>query len=416
MRVRRASRPRFATHLLAVLLAVAGVTVLGTVSTATAVPRAASAPSSPASTRRQRLHAVPDAPQLSLPTTAQASWLAAAWVGYLRAVDGVVPSVPVDTTGFAFVMLGDVNRNGTAVGYGARSAYKSASRELVLLRDGATQVMGRTGAPEPLGDRSAYGNALNDHDVVTGVAPCQCRRPPDGVPASVAFRWSAADGFSFAPMPPGVVASTGVAINNDGVILVNSWASPSPSDDGAWLWNPADGSLVKLGDLGDGAATGTALNDDGTVVGYAPLGGENHAVLWRRGHRHRVVDLAPGTGASMALDINRDGTVVGWRGTHAAAWWQNGKRSRDLGEGQALAIDDHDRVVGNQVIVHLVPADGGATVDVTVAAVYDLWEPTRRSILDGAYLSAWLPVRLSDGFVASQQSLFGPVHLPPPAS
>lgn len=352
----------------------------------------------------------PDAPTIMVPDGAMTSALADGLVGWARfAAGGVVPQIPVDQTGFDYLRLGDVNNYGVVAGYGAESSYRGSARDLIHIQNGTTTIVGTTGSPDPLGDRSAYGMAINDNGAITGVAPCQCRRLPDGVPASIAFRWSAADGFTFAPMPAGVIASTGVAINDDDVVLVNSWASPDPADDGAWLWDTQEGTLVRLPDLGGGGATGTALDNDGTAVGYAPVGDVNHAVRWGWGRRHRITDLAPGDVPSQANDLNEDGTIVGSIGTHAVAWLADGRRIRDLGEGEALAINDNDQVAGNVVIAHLAPTDGSPTVTATIAAVYDLWAPDHRVVLDTKAFSSYLPTRLNDdGLVVNDDALFGP--------
>lgn len=372
----------------------------------------AAAPASSAAPVMRR--PVPDSPTVHVPSTGLANGLADLVVAWTKARDGVVAQIPVDTTGFEFVRLGDVNGYDVVAGYGAVSSYKGSARDLILVHGGVTQVIGKTGAPEPLGDRSAFANAVNDDGVVTGVAPCQCRRVPEGVPASVAFRWSATDGFSFAPMPAGVVASTGVAVNSDGLIVVNSWASPDPVDNGAWLWNPDDGTVTKLPDLGLDDATGTAINDDGTIVGYAPSpsNGLNHAVMWGWQPGHPIVELAPSSPESKALDVNEDGTAVGWSGTHAMAWWAMGAHSLDLGEGEAYAINNSDQVVGKQALGHIVPDDGGSAVNVSVPAVYDMWDTSDRRILDVDYLRWWAPVRLNDnGYIVNYDTVFGPTDL-----
>jgi hypothetical protein len=355
---------------------------------------------------------VPDAPTIPVATTSDAETLAAELVAEAR-TGGTVPKVPVDHTSYRYLFLNDVNGYGTAVGYAMTSAYKGAARDLVLGNGTSSEVIGLATLDEPIGERSAFAQAINDDGIVTGVAPCQCRRTEPGVPASVAFRWSRADGFSYAPMPAGVNASIGVDINDEGVILINSWASPSPSDDGAWLWDPNVGTLEKLPDFSVGGASGASINNDGTVVGTALVGGVGHAVRWGWGRQHRIRDLAPGPLESHATDINEDGTIVGWQGTHAMAWLGNGRRARDLGEGQALAINDDDQVAGNIVLATIVPADGGTARRPMIAAVYDLWEPAHRVVLDADRLLDIEPTRLNaDGFVVNWQSMWGPAVLP----
>lgn len=379
---------------------------------------------------------VADAPTIHVPTTAEAEAHSASLITQARS-EGTTPQIPVGHTGYTAVFLSDVNGYGTAVGWGAKPGVPSSTADLVLMHNGTTEVIGRTTGPTPYGDRNALGTAINDDGIVTGVAACYCANTQPGVAVDIPFRWSRADGFSYAPMPAGVWSATGVAINDEGVILINSYGAPSADDDGAFLWDPNVGTLEKLPDMGGGPAVGMALNNDGTVVGYAPVPGVprsgrgvsrvvrggNQAVRWGWGRQHRITDLAPGPLESQALDINQDGTIVGWQGTsfsqtRAMAWLGNGRRSRDLGEGKAVSINDDDQVAGNIVLAHVVPDDTGNPIEVTLAAVYDLWDTAHRVMVDtGNYQYAaggfGQDAHLNDdGLVVTGQLLFGPAVVP----
>lgn len=378
-------------------------------------------PATAAGAARTR-RAVPEAQTVHVPTGDDARVLAADLTAQARA-GSTVPQIPVDHTGYDAAVLSDVNGHDTAVGYDVFSPYHSSSRELLLVHHGISEVIGRTTGEAPLGDRSAYGMAINDDGIVAGEAPCLCHRTPPGVPHSRAFRWSRSAGFTYPPLPADVDRAAAVDINDEGVILVNVTDSPSTANSGAWLWNPNVGSLEKLPDLGGGPATGLSLNNDGTVVGYARVpGGWRHAVRWGRGRHHRIRDLAPGPQDSVATDINEDGTIVGWEhsvGSHAMAWLHNGRRARDLGEGRAYAINDDDQVAGNIVLAHVVPDDGSVLnnglpyIDATVATVFDLWNPARRVVLDREPFGDDQPTRLNhNGLVVNGAWFSGPAVLP----
>lgn len=387
--------------------AVATAVLLGSLATAPAVGALVAAP---------HRRVVPTPPIIHVPTDAEALTLAANLEQQAMAASPV-PDIPVDHTGYSGVVLDDVNGYDTAVGYDVVRPDRHSSRELVLVHNGTSEVIGRTTGVWPMGDRSTFAKAINDNGVVVGDASCQCPRTPPGVPYDLAFRWSRHEGFTYPPLPADVKSAYATDINDNGIILVNVFSS-TPSETGAWLWNSNDGSLQKLPDLGGGPATALSLNNDGTVVGFAVVaGGWRHAVRWGPGRHHHIRDLAPGPQHSMATDINQAGTIVGWEydaDSHAMAWLQNGKKARDLGSGRAYAINDDDQVAGNDILARIVPDDGLPYVDATVGMVFDLWNPARRVVLNrGPFSDDGDRTGLNDnGLVAGGGSLSGPVALP----
>jgi hypothetical protein len=137
----------------------------------------------------------------------------------------------------------------------------------------------REGQTDDLG--LAYGYDINDTDVITGVRLVYSNQ----VPHTCAFRYDAAAANpSFEDLnglPSGLINSTGVSINNDGVIV--GWAlagtGPWPRNPHAVIYIP-DGPDAGWTDLND-----TLVNNDGWDL-YHARGISNSGHIVGIGHHH----------------------------------------------------------------------------------------------------------------------------------
>jgi len=172
-------------------------------------------------------------------------------------------------------------------------------------------------------------DAINKSGQVTGtskVIPC-CRFQ--------AFLWTGTLPATQIPAsqfpPPGADRSTGVDINNQGLMVV--FVDNGDSDfNRSYIW---DGTTKPLVPLPGGA---NAINESNQVTGSS----EGRAYVWERGN---LRDLGGGTG----VDINGSGHVTGVSVGHAALW-RSGTFT-DLGTlggstSSGLAINGKDQITG----------------------------------------------------------------------
>ena len=161
------------------------------------------------------------------------------------------------------------------------------------------------------------------------------------------------------------------------VVALSAAGAPATAGSAQWRWVMTD-----LGTLGGDYSAAVAVNDLGQVVGTSrTANGERHVFLWANGrmtdlgrikgevvlpnvllnNRGQVVWSQYGRNAIMwqhdavkalglkADAINDRGQVVGWRrtsGRSQAVMWDNG-RIRDLGTGDAVAINNRGQVIVN---------------------------------------------------------------------
>jgi probable HAF family extracellular repeat protein len=170
--------------------------------------------------------------------------------------------------------------------------------------------------------------ALNKSGHVTGsskVIPC-CRFQ--------AFLWTGTQPATQIPasqFPEFAVRSTGVDINNQGLVVVFV-DNDDVDDNRSYIWDGTTKPLVLL------PGEANAINESGQVTG----GIEGRAYVWKQGSMR---DLGPGTGA----DINGSGHVTGVSGSHAALW--RGDTFTDLGTlggatSSGSAINGKNQITG----------------------------------------------------------------------
>lgn len=127
--------------------------------------------------------------------------------------------------------------------------------------------------------------------------------------------------------------------------------------------------LTILGDLGqDNWAV--AMNDNGQVVGnYRDDAGDTHVFFWQNNAMRRLAT------AAKASAVNNAGEVAGWleRDGTQTAFYHNGELFRlelDAQSSKAYDIDDHSRIVGQQVATERQAfLDDGETVELVAPEV-----------------------------------------------
>lgn len=194
---------------------------------------------------------------------------------------------------------------------------------------------------------SALANGINDSGAIVGFAFTNDRL------TTRAFLWHADTGMQALP-DLGGNASLAQAINAAGVTV--GWSYDAAGVLHAVRWD-ASGTLTDLNPPG-AISEALGINDRGDIVGWVFADGASasHAWLWR--HDGVQVDLQTLGGAgSQAFAVNDALTVVGVSDRRllppVAFLWTPATGMRNLGFGsnsQALAINDHGRVAGMQVV------------------------------------------------------------------
>jgi probable HAF family extracellular repeat protein len=149
--------------------------------------------------------------------------------------------------------------------------------------------------------------SVNKYDQVTGAANVMPNSSDDH-----AFVW-ASGVFTDLGVPFRGDSATGTSINDNGVVVGNSYFGGHPTK--AFMWN---GSLVKLDPLNAFAASeANAINNLGQIVGWVKKSASSGPLAVRYNEEHRAVLLAEevlnveGWKLSTATSINDDGIIVG---------------------------------------------------------------------------------------------------------
>ena len=152
-------------------------------------------------------------------------------------------------------------------------------------------------------------------------------------------------------------SSSGAAINSSGLVVGAADPSHASVLQG-FVWQAGGGSQW-LGSLGSGYSVATGVNDSGSVVGLSYTAAYNqHAFLWQAdGGMQDLTPNVTNVGGATAMAINSAGEVAGYYfpngslTTHGFLWTQAGGL-QDLGSSGTLAfgIDDAGKVVGQMTV------------------------------------------------------------------
>jgi hypothetical protein len=165
-------------------------------------------------------------------------------------------------------------------------------------------------------------------------------------------------GLGGGKVPKGVVSSSAVDVNEDGVVVAQRWRNGGNART-SWRWQ--DGVKERLrGSKLRREAWVEAVNDDGFAVGYITGRRGPQPVVWRNG-APKPLPIPAGTTGS-AVDINNRGVVVGSviprGGTYAYDfrdvrfwYWRLGGKSGPLRSppgypGTTIYVDNHNRILG----------------------------------------------------------------------
>lgn len=284
-----------------------------------------------------------------------------------------------DLPGFQLVQATALNDDGVVVGSGIRD-----------LEDGgafACLRWGPDGTAEDLGGsvHLAYSecNDVNDHGTIAATAAHNPNVDPGKAFTIDTSRRSPVDRLSPLTANPRLL-DTGSAINDLGVVVgMAETGNDAPFDADhpfavATLWDES-GGLTVLGAMGD-IAWASDVNDAGLVVGRSSTPASSFAsgFAWDAQGGMRLLngfDGAPDLGA-VAVKVNDAGTFVGWSSPDpfapeatAAVWFSEAQATplpapAGAIRGEALAINEHDEIVGRVVfeggaIEAAIWADGG---------------------------------------------------------
>jgi probable HAF family extracellular repeat protein len=152
-------------------------------------------------------------------------------------------------------------------------------------------------------------------------------------------------------------SSSGAAINNSGLVVGAADPSHASLLQG-YVWQAGGGSQW-LGSLGSEYSVATGLNDAGSVVGLSYTSNyKQHAFLWQAdGGMQDLTPNVTSVGGATAMAINSSGEVAGYYfpngslTTHGFLWTQAGGL-QDLGSAGTLAfgINDAGKVVGQMTV------------------------------------------------------------------
>jgi len=235
--------------------------------------------------------------------------------------DGVKTIVPPDL----YSEPGGINESGNVVG--------------ILLPNGSANYRAFFYAGGNLVDMGTLGGAFA---VATGISNTNLAtgESEDASGLLTAFLWNGSSMIGL-PTPPGVLASVGIGVSDNGNVTGLALIGSNPSNYQAFVWK--GGEMVLLGGP---LSAGNAVNNNGVVAGDTLYG----AAMWTASGTR--VDL----GAGDALAINNAGVIAGlisipFAGAHASVWNQG--IATDLGslfdpdvQSIAWSIDDAGAVFG----------------------------------------------------------------------
>jgi probable HAF family extracellular repeat protein len=177
--------------------------------------------------------------------------------------------------------------------------------------------------------------ALNNLGDLTGGSEV----PTDGNVPVHAYLDTPSGGMQDLGTLPGDAQSVGVAVNNSMDVAGNSQDADGVSH--AFVWTPTAGMQELMLPTGT-SSDAVAINNQGKVVGYSELANGNvDAFLWSPGHPIR--DLGQG----QAVAINKTGQVA-IAGTSGGVYrWTSSKGTQYIAPGTPTAMNDSGQITGD---------------------------------------------------------------------
>lgn len=201
-----------------------------------------------------------------------------------------------------------------------------------------------------LSGHDSSANGINNFSAIVGFS-LQDIHGRSQVTATV---WQGGEAHFLASLSDGQYKSEAMAINDQGVIVGESFTSNSWQDHHATLWNET--GAIDLGTLGGKYSAAFAINNAGTVAGWASTGGTDdimHPVIWKEG---KIINLSP-THFGAANNINDNGMVVGLifddeHYAHATLWIDQKEIMLQGTAGSysyTTAINNKNQMVGTEI-------------------------------------------------------------------
>ncbi|MFZ6872230.1 hypothetical protein ACO0LF_09215 [Undibacterium sp. Di27W] len=201
-----------------------------------------------------------------------------------------------------------------------------------------------------LSDVNSHAYGINDQAIVVGSSVMDV----DGHSQIIATTWKNGEAHYLASLSNGQYKSIAKAINEQGVIVGESFTGDTWQDHHASMWT--DTGVIDLGTLGGKDSEALAINNSGVVVGRASGAAAEdyiHPVMWKDG---KIINLSPAHHGT-ASSINDNGVIAGSifddeMDAHPTLWINQKEIAMQSSAGSycyASAINNKNQVVGSEI-------------------------------------------------------------------